>query len=215
MTKTTNISRTRHPSFPQEQTAAIGGWRVKERKTAGPARIARRNTIPQPIGPKGLTVQTVTAPLSKSRSQREGWLSSRRGLAGTGAALIILLTMAAASSLWLKSPNALQTTEAETQTSSSTLSDQKTAAEPATSDEGYRLYLGTYRSELAARLTWAGLQADSATMLVGLDPFFKPSEEGESAFYHVLAGRHATYHEANSHCSWLRDHGVDCSIVDG
>ncbi|MGI9433402.1 MAG: SPOR domain-containing protein, partial [Geminicoccaceae bacterium] len=102
-----------------------------------------------------------------------------------------------------------------THTSSTSTQGQKMTAQEVMPDDGYQLHLGAYQSELGARLMWVSLEADPGMLLNGLDPAFKRQQGEGGTFYHVLAGTYARRDIADSHCAWLKEREVACSIVGG
>lgn len=212
MKKAPNRFKATHSPSLQEGKILGGGWRIKELKTNRPARHDFGLLRPEPTDD---SARSATVPGHQKTPQRRRWCHPFGVLASMSAAGIALIMVADVSSPWLDPTGVSQPANAETHTSSTSTQGQKTTALQVMSDDGYQLYLGAYRSELGARLMWVGLEADPGTLLNGLDPSFKRQQGEGGAFYHVLAGTYARHDVADSHCAWLKEHEIACSIVGG
>ncbi len=203
------------PSVLEEGNVLGGGWRIKERKTDHPNEISHHDSGPDRIEQENASEEIVRAPGHDELPQRRRWCHPLGVLISIGAVVVVLTMLADVPSSWLGESGVTQPANAETYASSTPTQDQKTTALPAMSDGGYQLHLGTYRSELGARLLWAGLEADSGTLLDGFDPSFERQQSDGGTSYHVLAGPYARYGIADSHCAWLNEREVECSVIGG
>lgn len=216
MTTTPNRSVAAHsPSVLEEGKAPSGGWRIKERKTDHPNEISHLDSGPDRIEQEHASEQIMRASEHDGSAQRRRWSHPLAVLISIGAVVAVLTMLADVPSSWLGESGVAQPANAETHASSTPTQDQQTTALPALSDRGYQLHLGTYRSELGARLMWAGLEADSGTLLDGFDPSFEPQQSDGGTSYHVLAGTYTRHGLAANHCAWLNNRKVACSVIGG
>jgi len=198
---------------PEKEGSIGGGWRIKERKTARPANTA--DLITSSIR-KRFKIE-VDKPARKAgpdqSSQRRPWYQGLRSVAGMGAAVAALITVAVVLPLWLNLYGVSQKANAEIQTPATAMAEQEKATQQITSNRKYQLHLGSYDSELEARLLWAGVEADLGVLSDGLDPLFKSDQGEHGTSYQVLAGKFPKENDAAMRCAWLRLRNVVCSVV--
>jgi len=203
------------PSVLEEGKVLSGGWRIKERKTDHPNEMSHHDSGPDRLELEIASETFVRAPEHDESAQRRRWCHPLGVLVSLGAVVAVLTMLADVPSSWLGDSGVAQPANAETHASSTPTQDQRTAAVPALSDSGYQLHLGTYRSELNARLMWTGLEADSSTLLDGFDPSFERQQSDGGTSYYVLAGAYMRHDNAASHCAWLNQREVACSVISG
>ena len=211
MNQAMNRPETPDWSALQKDTVLGGGWRVKERVTTRSAAATRSIVKPAEKRSGHHPIESDGASMDHQPSRLQSWSRHFAVIASSAAAIVALVTAADFLSSGLEPAGISHPANAETRISAT--ADQNGLASPI---DGYQLHLGAYQSELDARLVWAGLEAYPGTTLNGLHPLFQPrkSDDGDQVF-HLLAGTFGGYDEADSRCAWLKEHNVDCSIVEG
>lgn len=206
---------THSPSVLEEGKVLGDGWRIKERKTDHPDEITFHASGPDRIKQENASEKIARAPGHDESTQHRSWCHPVGVLVSIGAIVVVLTMLADVPSSWLEKSGVAQPANAETYASSTPTQDQKTTVHPAMPNSGYQLHLGTYRSELGARLMWASLEADSDTLLDGFDPSFERQKSDGGTFYNVLAGTYARHGIADNHCAWLNKREIACSVIGG
>ncbi len=199
---------------PQSEEQIGCGWRIKERKTS---RSANRVDITSVIRNRfELDAEQAASPAGSNQiHQRRRWYHSLESLSGIAAAVVALIMAAAFLPPWLNLDGVSQKANAEIQSPSATMPGQETKTQYSTPSGLYQLHLGTYTTELDARLMWAGLEVDPDMLVTGLDPQFKSSQSEQGIFYDLLAGAFVHQDDAAIRCAWLRKHDVACTIIGG
>lgn len=200
---------------PKKGGSLGDGWRIKERKAARAADPKDHVVSASQTRPENGSEQTSLLPEHDQSTQRLRWGYSFKGLTGVSAAIAALIIAAVVLPTWLNLYGVSQQANAEIQTSSTEISGQETSAQQITPIDGYQIHLGSYQSELGARLVWAGIEADPGRLLDGLNPIFKSHQDEQGMFYHVLAGSFVHHDDAAIRCAWLEQHDVACSIIGG
>jgi len=162
--------------LPIEKERSLGGgWRVKERKTKRP--LARDQQISAPLRPESHdSLSRSVSPTGKMNAvRRQQWLLPIGGLAAVSAVIVTIMMSGVPSSSSDQS-GGLQLVSADRQISAQS---QRAAAQESMMNVGYMLHLGSYQSELGAHLMWTGLEANTASMLEGLDPIFKSQQRDD------------------------------------
>ncbi len=170
----------------------VGGWRVKAQRSSAWSEAASA---------EGSTFRPVT--------RRRGYdrpLPKRSGHAGVFASFTIAilgaLLVVGGLSTWFEPAAISQPAHAET-------GNERT-------DGTYKLHLGIYESELGAKLTWTSIKAYPGKTFDEVSPNFESRmTESLGPVYLLTAGHFVDYDNADSHCDWLRDRRVACTVVDG
>lgn len=198
-------------SSDKKDQAPDGGWRVKKWKTNNASVSAQptRHSFPS------LPITVIAENAAPSGAERLGlqrygkqWI----GILAVACAAVALVMGGGAYFPWLGSPEVSPPAVAATQNSPAPAADLQLAVQENTRNNGYLLYLGSFRSQLGARLMWAGLTADPGMMLQGFDPIFR-SDDG--TVFDVLVGTYSSHDAADGHCAWLAQNNITCAVVGG
>lgn len=206
------------PSDKKDQ-APDGGWRVKEWKTNSSSVSVGQTKHSFP----SLPINVIAEDEPPSIFERLGlWCYGKRwiGILAAMSTTVVLVMVMGTSSSWLVSPEVSKpavaaTHDAPTPTPAPALApapEPELAVQESRLNTGYLLHLGSFRSQLGARLMWAGLTADPGMLLQGFDPIFR-SDDG--TVFDVLVGTYSSHDAADGHCAWLTQNNITCAVVGG